>query len=230
MILSHFHKFLFIKTAKTAGTSAVMYLASQCRDGDLVTELSQDEMDDARKNGFIFPGGLGSKLEQARLWWWKQQQGRARGRKVEKNLKAPDARAFVGEQVWGGYYKFCFERNPYDKAISLYYFHNRDKAVKPELNEYIVGADDRKLSNWYMYTIDGTVAVDHIYRFENLADELAAIAARFGMEIGSLPRAKTSSNQAKAHYSKLLGREARQRIEQACANEIAYMGYRWEEA
>ena len=39
MIVSHKHKFIFIKTMKTAGTSIEAFLASYCEGRDIVTFL-----------------------------------------------------------------------------------------------------------------------------------------------------------------------------------------------
>src|SRR6267142_1926583 len=39
MIISHQHKFIFIKTQKTAGTSIEVFLSQQCGPGDIVTPI-----------------------------------------------------------------------------------------------------------------------------------------------------------------------------------------------
>ena len=230
MIVSHHYRYIYIKTAKTAGTSIVTYLADQCVDGDLVTPLGKKDREEAAAAGYTTPHGIRTMLGNARFWLWQQPSAWAGKPVSKKNLKAEDASRFVGQKTWDSYYKFCFERNPYDKAVSLYYFHGRLFKQKMDINEYIINANDRKLSNWYMYTINNEVAVDHIYRFENLESEMAAISQKFGLSLASLPRAKTSTNTKKEHYSKLINREARLRIEHACANEIEYMQYRWEQA
>ena len=230
MIISHSHHFIFIKTAKTAGTSIVTYLADQCVDGDLVTPLGRKDRKEARQDGYTTPRGVRTALAMASLWWWRPRAAWFGNSDRKKNLIAKDIAQFAGAETWQNYYKFCFERNPYDKAVSLYYFHGRKFTEKIDINEYIINAGDRKLSNWYMYTIDNQVAVDHIYRFENLASEMGSISQKFGLSIVKFPHAKTSTNTKKEHYSKLLNREARLRIEEACANEIEYMQYRWEQA
>ena len=229
MIISHKHKFIYIKTAKTAGTSVVVFLADQCANGDLVTAISKNDSIEAQKAGYHFPSGLSSSIEQAKLWLWKKQNESSHHGKIFKNLPAADAYRFLGSDVWNSYYKFCFERNPYDRAISLYYWHNRFAETMPGLNEYILTAKDKKLSNWLTYTIDDQVVMDHVYQFENLKEEIKNIAAKLSFTKTSLPQLKISQNRDKTHYSKLLSSQARVRIEAACFREIEYFQYRWED-
>jgi hypothetical protein len=50
MIVSHEHKFIFLKTKKTASTSIELALSALCGDGDVITLLT--EIDEAlRANG-----------------------------------------------------------------------------------------------------------------------------------------------------------------------------------
>jgi hypothetical protein len=43
VIVSHRHRFIFIKTTKTAGTSVEMFLRQFCGPDDIVTSLRRDE-------------------------------------------------------------------------------------------------------------------------------------------------------------------------------------------
>ena len=48
MIVSHAHKFIFLKTKKTAGTSIELALSTLCGDEDVITPLT--EIDEAKRD------------------------------------------------------------------------------------------------------------------------------------------------------------------------------------
>src|SRR5262245_66480011 len=49
MIVSHAHKFIFLKTKKTAGTSIELALSELCGPDDVITPLA--EVDEAQRDG-----------------------------------------------------------------------------------------------------------------------------------------------------------------------------------
>lgn len=161
------------------------------------------------------------------------------GKKVTRNpaaeilfynhSSASHVSANVQPDVWREYYKFCFERNPFDRAISHYYWSDRDQ--ERPINDYIIEAPDEMLSNWGLYTIDDDIAVDFVGRYEDLAADLATVASKLGLpELTGLPRAKSRFRLDRAHYSELLNAKSRARIEAVCAKEMDAFHYRWQEA
>jgi hypothetical protein len=55
MILSHEHKFIFLRTKKTAGTSIELALSDLCGPDDIITPLTGE--DEARRAGAPRTGG-----------------------------------------------------------------------------------------------------------------------------------------------------------------------------
>ena len=40
---------------------------------------------------------------------------------------------YVGEEIWRSYFKFAFDRNPWDRQVSWYFYKTKSKRVSPEL-------------------------------------------------------------------------------------------------
>jgi hypothetical protein len=136
----------------------------------------------------------------------------------------------LGERVWAEYFKITIERNPWDKAISLYFWRTRDMHPRPPLLEYLGAAKTTSLSNFDIYSINGTLAVDRVIRYESLEADLDQVRRSLGIpEPITLPRAKGQHRNSSTHYSQLLGVEGRAIVEKACAREIALFNYRFEE-
>ena len=158
---------------------------------------------------------------------WLRLGFRGRHRKLVNHSTASEIRENLDETVWQSYFKFCFERNPFDKAISRYYWSTEEP--RPDMSEYLDNCPVESLSNWNIYTINDHVAADFVGRFENLADDLAEIKQRLGLpEISGLPKAKSGYRTNREHYSRVLGPEARKRIELVCAREIQTFDYQWQ--
>jgi len=55
MIISHRHRFIFIKLRKTAGTSMEIALSGICGDQDVITPISEEDEKVRREMGFRGP-------------------------------------------------------------------------------------------------------------------------------------------------------------------------------
>jgi hypothetical protein len=231
MIVSHRHRFIFLRLPKTASTSLAIALSEFCGPEDMITGISKK--DEAIRAALGFRGPQ----HYTRPWYAYPLRDLVRTLIVRRRVPryrhttAAAARRLVGERVWAEYFKFCIERNPFDRAISIYSFKRRLGAL-PDVNEYICSLDSKRLSNWRRYAIDDEIVVDHVGRYEDLAAETAALARRLGLPEFPLPRTKTEyrTENEKRHYSLVLNREARLHIEKLCAREIERFSYQWTDA
>ncbi len=129
--------------------------------------------------------------------------------------------------MWDTYFKFCFERNPWDRVISHYYYKRRSES-RPTLAKYVDLGRFRRLkrAGFDLYTISGEVAVDRICRFENLTDELEDVRRQLGIpEKLDLPFAKSHFRIDRRSYREILDDDQRMKIADFFKDEINLMGY-----
>lgn len=128
MIVSHKHKFIFLKTRKTAGTSIAMALSKVCGSEDVIARLNRD--DEAMKKDLGYRPAQNFTIPLRHLTLrdaFKLLRGRRR--KYTEHMSAASLKQRIDESSWCSYFKFCVERNPFDKAISLYYWRTRGRLL-----------------------------------------------------------------------------------------------------
>lgn len=215
MIISHKHKFIFIKTRKTAGTSIEIALAKYCGEQDVITRTDLEDEEMMRQLS----------LRSPQNYLLKGCLPNGKNLQFLSHNPAKFIRQQLGEDTWNAYFKFCFERNPWDKVISYYYWkYSRDP--RPPLSSFILGGEGGEVCDFELYTIDGEVAVDYIGRYENLERDIIGIYERIGiLEKPDLPLAKGYFRKNRQHYSEILGTREKEAIAKTFAREIAYFGY-----
>lgn len=228
MIINHRYKFIFIKTRKTAGTSIEIALSKFCSPDDIITPIAGKDERIRQEKGFGSPQNYDIPFRNQTPIDWLHLITKSKTCEFKNHSDARFIRRHVSREIWDTYYKFCFERNPFDKAISRYYWST--DPPRPDISVYLETASRRRLSNWSIYTINNEIAVDFIGRYERLDDDLEAVSNKLELpEKLSLPRAKGAHRLNRDHYSRVLDDKARARIELVCANEIKAFDYHWAE-
>ncbi len=204
MVVSHKHGFIFLKTRKTAGTSIEVALSKIADDDAIVTPAHPAEPGLEPRN-YEAPAGSGglSRRDLVQLFQKaKDNHEYCQYLPYFDHTPAWLARAKLGDDVWNSYFKFCFERNPWQKLVSLFCWRYRDCEDPPPFNEWLF-ADRRIASDWPIYSIDGKCAVDMIGRYERLAEDLDEAIRRIGRDVGGLdlPRAKSGIRREGIRYS-----------------------------
>ena len=226
MIISHEHRFIFIKSQKTAGTSLELALSRVCGEDDVITRLHSEHEAERATIGGLSPRNTDvSLLHHRPADWVLALRGKGR-RAFWEHVNAEEVRAWVARSTWRDYYKFSIERNPWDRAISLYYWRLRDQSSKPSMAEFFNSASQRAISNLEFYAINGDIVLDHVLRYEKLTEELEMLSARLGLGSSlQLPRAKSDTRKDRRPYSEVLGPTERAIIARRCAREIELLGY-----
>jgi len=228
MIISHKYRFIFVKTLKTAGTSIEVYLSGVCGDSDVVTPI-YPHVDGHRARCYR---GLWNPLPEWRAGSFRGRRRDLRDllklRKFYNHIPARSLRSRMPATLWNSYYKFCVERNPWDKTLSDFSMVRDRRGGGLSLDEYL--DEGRFCLNFPLYTsAAGETMVDRVIRYENLIAELGEVFETLGVPFdGDLGvRAKSEHRSERRHYRDALTDVQRERIAEAFSTEIAMHGYRF---
>lgn len=231
MIICHQYRFIFLKTNKTAGTSVEIALSRFCDENDIVTHLSEEEEELRQQSG-----GKPSTRYHAHWteyhpgdWYRRIFQGRHK-RRFYNHIPAKKLQKRIDPDIWNDYFKFCIERNPWDRVISQYFWRYKQvpEDQRPTMDEFLDSTHVRSLrrKGWFLYTINGEVQVDRILRYEHLAEDLESVRQRLGLPGPvELPSTKSTWRSDRRHYRDVLTNGQRDRIAEMFRDEIALMGY-----
>jgi len=250
MIISHRHKFIFLKPRKVAGTSVEVALARHCGEDDIVTPIGafNPKWDD---DPYAHPGKK-----------WPGYGRHATLLRVRKRL---------GREVWDAYFKFAITRNPWDLVVSQYHWATRrdegqprqgavarslkrfwTKPLRVRKNFRTLGASlarsfmkmdvvsfeffVKHMLRYYepndpfYFDRSGAVGLDFLIRYEDLQEDYSSVCERIGLPISVLPSLKTKSRQGRKHYSTYYDHRTRELVAKTYHRHIEHFGYRFEEA
>jgi len=218
VIVSHAHRFIFLRTEKTGGTSLTAALKRLCDPGD--TYPGQVRPAWSRRLPFSY-GGL--------------QRNAPDVFGLHPHATARQARRVLGPRIFDAYFKFAIERNPWDRQVSLYthreWKKGRDNtAFDRDMRSPLYRMSEYcRLDNWSVYSIDGNVVVDKVIRYETMADDVAEVLRALGVD-GELilPRLRTYDAN-RAHYSTYYSDRTRDMVGRWYRREVEAFGYRFED-
>lgn len=224
VIVSHSLKTIFIKTYKTAGTSIEFALAGACRDEDVITQVPGEE---AMRQAYAGRSKQNDDVTWRTMtpkWAATWLLYRRRPRLVREHSGAARARKVFGQQMWDDYFTWTVERNPWDKAASLYFWKNPEGTMA--FSEYLRAAPRDKLSCFNLYSDRGKIVVDRVLRYERLTDDLAEVWQTLGIQPLVLPRMKSDSRPGWTRdYRSLYTDEDAEFVAEVCRREIRAFGY-----
>jgi hypothetical protein len=229
MILSHKHRFIFLKTKKTAGTSVELALSEICGPYDIVTPLIPSDEALRRFGGprnFRVPPRLRPLGWQARLK--VGQDERRAGLVYYNHMTAAQVRKLVDPEVWHTYRKVTIERNPWDREVSYYFWQNKFGEKGNSFERFALEKNGRvPINNFDIYSLSGRPIADIVLRHECLANDFAAFMYDLGIEnVPPLPNAKSSfrpdgARDYRRHYTS----RAAEAVARRYKREIDYFGY-----
>jgi len=206
MIISHKHKFIFLKSEKTAGTSLEVSLASVCGSEDVITTITKDGL----PKGYSHP---------------HKNNG-------EFNPHAPPAKIVskIGIDIWNEYYKILPIRNPWDRAVSYWCWASGKYKKTYTFSEYVKTSQMRLLSKWYKLSpFDKNPCVDFLIRFEYLNEDFLKLCDLLKINPIKLPRAKGNFRTNRKHYTEYYNDKTQEIIAKKYKKDIKYFGYKFEQ-
>jgi hypothetical protein len=227
MLISHKKRFIYTKTAKTAGTSVESYFEKFCMP-EGTWKFSEAREVHVSKEGII--GYRGNNPE---------------GKQWRHHMSAIGIKKRIGDDIWNSYFKFCVIRNPFDKLISAFFFFEKKNRLVTNETRAISSIRDEddidRFRNWLRneklvnnffdrdkYVIQNKIAVDFFIKYEELEDGIEYVCNRLNLpfEPERLPRLKSGSRTSKAPIGAFYDEESIQIVNRLFGFELELFGYR----
>jgi hypothetical protein len=177
MILSYKHNFLFLKTAKTAGTSFEIALSKYAGKKDIVTPVFKE--DEVHRQGSSRPQNYSSSLHMMMV-----RLGLTSSKGIFYNhIPARRVKKLVGPELFEKLLKVSITRNPYDMAVSQYFWsfrHNGDTSPD-HFRQWLRTRPEILLGNRKITHIKNKNVIDFTIRFENFEEDIREFASRTGL-------------------------------------------------
>lgn len=206
MIISHQHRFIFAAVPKT-GTHSVRQA--------LRAHLGPDDLEQVRlfvEKAFPFP-------ELAAI-----KHGHVSLRQV---------RPVIGEDMFCGYLKFAYVRNPFDRFVSYCAFAtSREGAFQRDprqvMRHFLAAPPTNHMvfqpQHTFLVGDDGELLTDMLGRVEEMQESYDAICARIGIPTASLGRANSSRH---GPYRDYYDQQLIDGVARLYARDLELFGYRF---
>lgn len=225
MIISHQHRFIFLKTKKVASTSIEIALSELCSDDDIITPIAEEHLRHRNAQNYRLPFSNWPLAGKLRRMIGARVTARRSG--YYHHIPAALIRNYLGSERFDSYFKFTVERNPWDRQVSHYHWQTRNDATPPSFSAYIAKPRKEKIiDNYDIYSIDGKVAADFVIRYENLDADFSQALTRAGIGGATPELARTkSAHRTPGDYRPYYNDETRKTVSGWYAREIAEFGY-----
>lgn len=148
------------------------------------------------------------------------------------HISLEQVRPFLGDDVFGSYFKFAFVRNPFDRFVSYCAFMTRDSGA--------FQADPQRVMRQVLFEIrpmqhvlfrpqhsfvddgHGRLLADQIGRVEDMQASFDAICARIGIPQTPLQRVNTSRHR---HYRDYYDRPLMEGVASLYKRDLELFGY-----
>lgn len=219
MIICHELGLIFLKTKKTGSTSFEIALARFCGPDCVITPITPANEEIRRSKGYPGP-------QNFRNTRWPD--GTRNSGRFYNHITAEEARQLVPDKMWNGYQKIAIVRDPFDAAISRYYWEGVERTGL-DFGEFIRAHPEYLDESNKIAPFEGANRIDRHLRYETLAKDVEALGLEGLWQDFAGIRAKAGRRSERgASCAELYARfpVAAEIVEAQCAAEIARFGYR----
>lgn len=204
-----------------------MALGPLCGEEDVVTPLRANQSIHIPRNYFqdTLIGRSYAKSKYVRKFI--NRHSSILGHWYYEHMPAIRVKELVGENIWNDYYKFCFERNPWDKVVSYYNWKkNGQKRKMLSFDEYVLNKTHRLPADSKLYCDDQGFILDDIFDYSNFIGSFNDVCKRLKIPFsGKMPQEKVGFNKKSADFTAYYDERTKEKISQVFNREIKLMQY-----
>ena len=206
MIISHKYKFIFFAVPKTA-THAIRFALRPHLGPD-----DEEHVFQVKNTKFNIP----------------EFQDRKNG-----HFTVDEIKPHISDEVWNSYYKFSFVRNPFDRFISLSFFHFKAlKNSSGHINQLLIKLAKAKTESRpemfksqtvFLYENDRQTPMDFIGRFENIQSDFNKFCDLMNIPATDLQEVNSSNHKHYLEYYQ--SNELRELVQLLYEDDIHHFNY-----
>ena len=230
MIVTHKHKFIYIKTMKTASSSIETALSGILGEEDIITpartDLQDQRLENRQAQNYRLDHPEVPKRPLIKRLLRRPERYYHPSIGYYEHMPAWRVKTYLGDSTWNEYYKFSFERNPWDRQVSFFHYKNRDKTNPASFETFLAKPQKSYVENYDLYSIDDEIALDFIGKYENLEDDFKCVMGKLGIDKEViLPFANVGKKSTAKSYRDYYDDKSRQLIADWYRREIKYFDY-----
>ncbi|MTI28059.1 sulfotransferase family 2 domain-containing protein, partial [Fulvivirga kasyanovii] len=150
----------------------------------------------------------------------------------------------IDQEIWDTYFKFAFVRNPWERAMSDYFWMMKDRKVQGTFLDYLMKkgefapytsmpgrksyrGDHLLPQHEFIYDKEENLMVDFVGRFENLTQDFKVVCDKLGISTKKLPHLK-KNKEKRVHYSQFFTPHEKDLVSQVYYKDIELFNYQFE--
>jgi hypothetical protein len=154
--------------------------------------------------------------------------------------------SFINKDIWDSYYKFIIVRNPYDRAMSDYFWMMKDLKIKDSFENFLnmsgqfdIMKNTKSISDYradhlrkqidYFYLNGNKIEYDNVIRFENISTGFQNLALQLNLPLYFFSRKENVLKKKQDHYSFFYNQKRKRLVEDKYLFDIDFLGYQFED-